>query len=152
VVSPAQATCAGLLQTGNPPENRKRTGQVLTAGDVPRPCQNGQKTAVNSGRSRAPRTASDLGRCRLTRCVKQPSKQRVASQVNVNTALTAFRLARLIPYSSQVQQPVRPMAILSSYPHTSKLHRSTASRAAPVATDQKVGHSAMPEDQMRTVM
>ena len=42
---------------------------------VPYPCQNGRKTAVIRSHSRALRTASDLGKCRLTRCVKRPSKQ-----------------------------------------------------------------------------
>jgi hypothetical protein len=39
---------------------------------VPCPCQNGRKTAVTSGHPRALRTVSDLGMCRLTRCVKRP--------------------------------------------------------------------------------
>ena len=49
------------------------TREAWMATAVPCPCQNGRKTAVNSGRSRAPRTASDLGTYRLTRCVKRPS-------------------------------------------------------------------------------
>ena len=57
-----------------PPE---LTRQACMATAVPCPCQNGRETAVISGRSRAPRTAADLGTCRLTRCVKRPSKQPV---------------------------------------------------------------------------
>ena len=45
---------------------------------VPRPWQNGRKTTVTSGHSRAPRTASDLGARRLTPCAKRTSKQQVA--------------------------------------------------------------------------
>jgi hypothetical protein len=51
---------------------------LLTQLAVPRPFQNGQETASISGHPRAVRTASDLGKRRLTRCVKRPSKQRVA--------------------------------------------------------------------------
>jgi hypothetical protein len=40
-------------------------------------CQNGRETAVISGHSRTPRTASDLGMGWLTRCVKHTSKQSV---------------------------------------------------------------------------
>lgn len=46
--------------------------------DVPHPCQNEGETAVISGHLRASRTTSDLGMSWLTRCVKRPSKQRVA--------------------------------------------------------------------------
>ena len=59
---------------------------------MPCPCQNGRETAVNSGRSRAPRTASDLGIGWLTRCVKHTSKQRVAGS---NPAERATRSSRL---------------------------------------------------------
>jgi hypothetical protein len=45
----------------------------VRSASVPRPCQNGRKTAVARGHSRAPRTASDLDKRRLTRCVKRPS-------------------------------------------------------------------------------
>jgi hypothetical protein len=51
------------------------------AAAVPRPCQNGRKTAVISGHPRASRTASDLGKRRLTRCVKRPSKQPVVAEL-----------------------------------------------------------------------
>jgi hypothetical protein len=41
-------------------------------------------------------------------------------------------------YSSEVQQPVRATAILGGYQHTRGAAPLTASRSAPVATDQKV--------------
>jgi hypothetical protein len=41
-------------------------------------------------------------------------------------------------YSSGVQQPTRPMAILSSQPHPYWPAQFAASRVVPVATDQKV--------------
>ena len=44
----------------------------------PLTCQDGRETAVTSGHPRASGTASDLGTCRLNRCVKHTSKQRVA--------------------------------------------------------------------------
>src|SRR6516164_1587299 len=44
---------------------------------VPHPCQNGRQTAVISGHSRAIGIASELDTCRLTPCLKRPSKQRV---------------------------------------------------------------------------
>jgi len=50
---------------------------------VPRSCQNGRETAATGGHPRAPRTASDLGTRRLTRCVKRPSKQQVAGETEV---------------------------------------------------------------------
>ncbi len=40
-----------------------------------------------------------------------------SGRVDVNASLTAFLLARVIPYSSQVQQPAHPTAILGSRPH-----------------------------------
>ena len=42
------------------------------------PRQKGRKTTATSGHSQTPRTASDLGTYRLTRCVKRTSKRRVA--------------------------------------------------------------------------
>jgi hypothetical protein len=42
-------------------------------------------------------------------------------------------------YSSGVQQPTRPMAILSSQPHPYWPAPFAASRVVPVATDQKAG-------------
>ena len=64
-------------------------------------------------------------------------------RVNVNLPLTVFLLAAVIPYSSGVQQPTRPMAILSSRPHPYWPAPFAASRGVPVATDQKVA-SCMP--------
>jgi len=58
---------------------------------VPRPCQNEQKTPVTSGQSRTPQTASDLGKGRLTRCVKRPSKQPVTLR---ELCLAELRLRR----------------------------------------------------------
>ena len=59
-----EVQCDGLTSS-----HRSRT--------VPHPCQNGRKTEVTSGHSRASRTASGLGTCRLTPCLKRPSKQLV---------------------------------------------------------------------------
>ena len=56
---------------------------------VPHPCQNERKTAVASGHSRTPRTASDLGSGRLTRCVKHTSKQRVRTNGGLAATVTA---------------------------------------------------------------
>ena len=50
------------------------TRQALATA-VPRPCQNERETAVISGRSRTPRTASDLAMGWLTCWVKHTSKQ-----------------------------------------------------------------------------
>jgi hypothetical protein len=42
---------------------------------------------------------------------------------DVKTSLTVFMLARVFPYSSWVQQPVRAMAILGSRLHTRQAAR-----------------------------
>jgi zinc-finger of transposase IS204/IS1001/IS1096/IS1165 len=52
---------------------------------APRPCQNKRKNAVASGRQLTPRTTLDLGKCRLTRCVKQPSKQQFNRAVDLDS-------------------------------------------------------------------
>ena len=44
-------------------------------------------------------------------------------------------------YSSRVQQPTRPMAILSSQPHPYWPAQLAASRVVPVATDQMIGRA-----------
>src|SRR5258707_10007447 len=54
---------------------------MLTTGNVPHQRQNGRKTAVTSGRPRAPRMASCLGTLRLTPCLKRPSKQPVTPEL-----------------------------------------------------------------------
>jgi hypothetical protein len=46
---------------------------------VPHSCQNRRKTTVTSGHLRVARAASDLDTCRLTPCVKRPSKQQVVT-------------------------------------------------------------------------
>ena len=38
--------------------------------------------------------------------------------MRVNQTLTVFLLARVVPYSSGVQQPMRATAIVGSHPHT----------------------------------
>jgi hypothetical protein len=50
---------------------------------MPHACQNGRKAAVIRGHPRVPETVSDLGRCRLTHCVKRPSKQRFTRAVDL---------------------------------------------------------------------
>ena len=42
---------------------------------------------------------------------------KVKRGANVNRSLIAFWLAAVIPYSSQVQQPMRATAVLSRHPH-----------------------------------
>ena len=37
---------------------------------------------------------------------------------DINTALTVFLLAFAVPYSSEVQQPIRVTAVLGGRPHT----------------------------------
>jgi len=61
------------------------TRQAWMATAVPCPCQNGRQTVVISGRSRAPRTSSDLGTGRLARCVKRPSKQPATVELSLET-------------------------------------------------------------------
>jgi len=46
------------------------------------------------------------------------SEQLVMSQVDVNATLTVALLARVFPYSSWVQQPMRATAILDAHPNT----------------------------------
>ena len=46
-------------------------------------------------------------------------------------------------YSSRVQQPTRPMAILSSQPHPYWPAQLAASKVGPVPTDQKVGFESL---------
>jgi hypothetical protein len=46
---------------------------------MPHACQIGWKTTGSNGHPRTSRTASHLGSGRLTRCVKRPSKQSLAT-------------------------------------------------------------------------
>lgn len=50
--------------------------------------------------------------------MKRPSKQLVTGQVRVNMTLTVFSLTGPVPYSGEVQQPMRATAILSRYQQT----------------------------------
>jgi hypothetical protein len=55
--------------------------------------------------------------------VRCSPKQWVAGRVDAHAALTVLLLARVIPYSNQVQQPRRATAILASRPHTRQAAR-----------------------------
>ena len=111
---------------------------------MPYLCQNERETAVTSGHPRAPRTASDLDKRRLTRCVKRPSKQRVAAELvrqsgtDVNIGLTVFFLVRVISYSSGVQQPTFARASWTSVRTHTELHRLIASSVVPTVRDEEV--------------
>ena len=71
--------------------------RVADTASVPHPCQNRRKMGVTSGHSRPLRTA-ELGTCRLTPCVKRPSKPdrrggRAALRIRCGAA--GCRLARV---------------------------------------------------------
>ena len=60
--------------------------------------------------------------------------------INVNRSLTAFLLAPIGPYSSEVQQPMHATAVLGGHPHTRW--------AAPVDREQGRASSLHPEGQV----
>ena len=39
-------------------------------------------------------------------------------KISVNRSLTVYLFGRVVPYSSEVQQPMRATAVMSGHPHT----------------------------------
>jgi integrase len=100
------------------PSDTNRDGAAQRAVRVvPHPCQNERKITVISGHLRALRTAWDLGACRLTPCLKRPSKQRVAGS---NPAGRAGELRHtFVSLLSAHGVPVEAIALLAGHNQTS---------------------------------
>jgi hypothetical protein len=124
---------------------------------VPHACQNERETAVISGHSRAPRTAFDMDTCRLTPCLKRPSKQRVtcansptrqlrvAELTRISIKVTALRVAAPAPDVRPGGQSRRDasdklgnVADLSNDGPANRSSRASASPTAPRARPYKV--------------